>query len=64
MSLLTGWDHQLAAAVERFLLVKDVGSHRLTPPRLRFGGPPRVARLLEAQNDTPMICCSSSDQYA
>ena len=44
--LLASWHDQLAAPVERFLFINDAGSHRLTSARLRFGGPPRFARLL------------------
>src|SRR5260370_38496103 len=44
--LLASWHDQLAAAVERFLLVNDMRSHGLTPARFRPGCPPRIARLL------------------
>src|SRR5712691_10371255 len=44
--LLASWHDQLAASVERLLLVNDMRSHGLTPARFRLGCPPRIARLL------------------
>jgi hypothetical protein len=41
--LLVSWHDQLAAPVERFLLIKDMGRHRLTPARFDRRCPPRIA---------------------
>ena len=43
--LLASRHDQLAASVERFLLIKDIGSQRLTPARFRLRCPPCIARF-------------------